>query len=233
MVNLVEIAGVNKRYGINKIVFQNLNLTLQSGKIIGLLGPNGSGKTTLIKMLAGLLSADAGSIMIGGHEVGPESKAIVSYLPERTYFNESLKVKSVINMFKDFYADFDENRAYDMMKMLNIDTNTVIKKLSKGNKEKVQLIMVMSRRAKLYLLDEPIAGVDPAARDFILKTILTNYDPSATILLSTHLIYDIENILDEIIFIRNGEILCHQNADELRQEKQMSVDEIFREVFRC
>ena len=233
MVNLVEIAGVNKRYGINKIVFQNLNLTFQSGKIIGLLGPNGSGKTTLIKMLAGLLSADAGSIMIGGHEVGPESKAIVSYLPERTYFNESLKVKSVINMFKDFYADFDENRAYEMMKMLNIDTNTVIKKLSKGNKEKVQLIMVMSRRAKLYLLDEPIAGVDPAARDFILKTILTNYDPSATILLSTHLIYDIENILDEIVFIRNGEILCHQNADEMRQEKQMSVDEIFREVFRC
>ncbi|MCM1273163.1 MAG: ABC transporter ATP-binding protein [Clostridium sp.] len=233
MSDLVQISGVSKHYGTKKVIFDNLNLSLESGKIIGLLGPNGSGKTTLIKLLSGLLSPAAGSILIDGKPVGPESKAIVSYLPERTYFNESLKVKNLVNMFKDFYADFDDARAYEMMGLLNIDSDMTLKKLSKGNKEKVQLIMVMSRRAKLYLLDEPIAGVDPAARDYILQTILTNYDPSATILLSTHLIYDIEKILDEIIFIKNGEIVCHKAADELREERGMSIDEIFREVFRC
>ncbi|MCM1288813.1 MAG: ABC transporter ATP-binding protein [Clostridium sp.] len=233
MGDLVQIEHVMKHYGIKKVIFQDLNLNIVSGKIIGLLGPNGSGKTTLIKLLAGLLSPAQGTILIDGKEIGPETKAIVSYLPERTYFNESLKVKNLVNLFKDFYADFDENRAYNMMGLLNIDPETVLKKLSKGNKEKVQLIMVMSRRAKLYLLDEPIAGVDPAARDYILNTILTNYDPNATIILSTHLIYDIEKILDEIIFLKNGEIVCHKGADELRQEKGMSVDEIFREVFRC
>lgn len=233
MSDLVQISGVSKHYGTKKVIFDNLNLSLESGKIIGLLGPNGSGKTTLIKLLSGLLSPAAGSILIDGKPVGHESKAVVSYLPERTYFNESLKVKSLVNMFKDFYADFDEARAYEMMELLNIDANMTLKKLSKGNKEKVQLIMVMSRRAKLYLLDEPIAGVDPAARDYILNTILTNYDPGATILLSTHLIYDIEKILDEIIFIKNGEIICHKLADELREERGMSIDEIFREVFRC
>lgn len=233
MSDLVQIEHVVKHYGMKKMIFQDLNLNIVSGKIIGLLGPNGSGKTTLIKLLSGLLSPVQGTILIDGKEIGPETKAIVSYLPERTYFNESLKVKNLVNMFKDFYADFDEERAYKMMQLLNIDPETVLKKLSKGNKEKVQLIMVMSRRAKLYLLDEPIAGVDPAARDYILNTILTNYDPNATIILSTHLIYDIENILDEVIFLKNGEIVCHKNADELREEKGMSVDEIFREVFRC
>lgn len=233
MNSLVEVSNVTKRYGVRKVVFQNLNLSLQSGKIIGLLGPNGSGKTTLIKMLSGLLCPDEGTIAINGNSIGIETKAIVSYLPERTYFNESLKVRQLVNMFKDFYSDFDENRAYEMMGLLNIDPETVLKRLSKGNKEKVQLIMVMSRRAKLYLLDEPIAGVDPAARDYILQTILRNYDPSATILISTHLISDIENILDEIIFVKQGQIVCHQNADELRQQRGMSVDEIFREVFRC
>ena len=233
MSDLVEISGVAKHYGTKKVIFNNLNLSLESGKIIGLLGPNGSGKTTLIKLLSGLLCPASGTILIDGKSVGPETKAIVSYLPERTYFNESLKVKNLVNMFKDFYADFDEQRAYDMMNLLNIDANMTLKKLSKGNKEKVQLIMVMSRRAKLYLLDEPIAGVDPAARDYILQTILTNYEPTATILLSTHLIYDIEKILDEVIFIKNGEIVCHKPADELREERGMSIDEIFREVFRC
>ncbi len=199
----------------------------------GLLGPNGSGKTTLIKMLAGLLKQDAGEITINGQKVGPDTKAVVSYLPERTYFNESLKIKNLVNMFKDFYADFDEARAYHMMELLKIEPEMVFKKLSKGNKEKVQLIMVMSRRAKLYLLDEPIAGVDPAARDYILQTIITNYDTEGSILISTHLISDIENILDDVIFVKEGNIVCHQNADTLRNEKGQSVDEIFREVFRC
>ena len=233
MSNIVQISGVRKGYGISNTVFEELNLTLESGKIIGLLGPNGSGKTTLIKMLAGLLRNDAGEILIDGMEIGAQTKAIVSYLPERTYFNEYLTVKNLIGMFKDFYADFDSDRAYKMMELLDINPNMVLKKLSKGNKEKVQLIMVMSRRAKLYLLDEPIAGVDPAARDYIMQTILTNYDENSTILISTHLIQDIENILDEVIFVKDGRIVCQENADELRQKKGQSIDEIFREVFRC
>ncbi|MGN0389581.1 MAG: ABC transporter ATP-binding protein [Wujia sp.] len=233
MSNVVEIANVRKGYGISKTVFEDLNLQLAEGKIIGLLGPNGSGKTTLIKLLAGLLRQEQGKITICGYPVGPESKAVVSYLPERTYFNEYLKIRQLVNQFKDFYADFDEKRAYDMMQLLNLDPNMTFKKLSKGNKEKVQLIMVMSRRARLYLLDEPIAGVDPAARDYILQTILTNYDEKATILLSTHLISDIENILDEVIFIKEGKIVCKQEADALRAQKGQSIDEIFREVFRC
>lgn len=233
MSNIVEIAGMSKGYGLSKTVFQDLNLNLESGKIIGLLGPNGSGKTTLIKTLAGLLRQDSGKVLIDGKDIGPETKAVVSYLPERTYFNEYMKVRDLVNMFHDFYEDFDEERACHMMELLSIDSNIILKKLSKGNKEKVQLIMVMSRRAKLYLLDEPIAGVDPAARDYILETILTNYDDKATILISTHLIQDIENILDEVIFIKEGQIVCHQDADSLRQQKGQSIDEIFREVFRC
>ena len=233
MSNVVEIAGVRKGYGLSKTVFDDLNLQLAEGKIIGLLGPNGSGKTTLIKLLAGLLRQEEGNISICGYPVGPQSKAIVSYLPERTYFNERLKIHQLVNQFKDFYEDFDEKRAYDMMQLLNLDPNMTLKKLSKGNKEKVQLIMVMSRHARLYLLDEPIAGVDPAARDYILQTILTNYDEKATILLSTHLISDIENILDEVLFIKEGKIICQQDADALRAQKGQSVDEIFREVFRC
>lgn len=233
MSNIVEIAGLYKSYGMGKQIFQDLNLNLETGKIIGLLGPNGSGKTTLIKLLSGLLRPEQGTLLIDGRQIGPETKAVVSYLPERTYFNEYLKVRNLVNMFKDFYADFDEMRAYHMMELLHIDADMVLKKLSKGNKEKVQLIMVMSRQAKLYLLDEPIAGVDPAARDYILHTILTNYNDKATILLSTHLIQDIENILDEVIFIKEGNIVCHKDADALRTEKGQSVDEIFREVFRC
>lgn len=229
---LVEITDVQKGYG-KKQVFNNLNLNIESGKIIGLLGPNGSGKTTLIKLLAGLLQVDKGSITIDERRIGADSKEVVAYLPERTYFNENLKVKNVINLFKDFYADFDEARAYHMLELLKIDTNMVIKKLSKGTKEKVQLIMVMSRKAKLYLLDEPIAGVDPAARDYIIETILSNFEQDASIIISTHLIYDIENILDDVIFIKEGNIVCHKGADVLREESGKSIDEMFREVFRC
>ena len=233
----LEIFNIGKKYK-NRPVLRNVSLNVRRGEAVGLLGPNGSGKTTLIKMLVGLLQPEKGSIRICGHEVGPESKAVVSYLPERTYLSGwmnvvQLKIRQLVNMFKDFYADFDETRAYDMMKLLNIDPDMTLKKLSKGNKEKVQLIMVMSRRARLYVLDEPIAGVDPAARDYIMQTILTNYDEKATILLSTHLISDIENILDEVIFIKEGEIICQKDADALRAEKGQSIDEIFREVFRC
>ncbi len=230
--NIVDISHVRKGYTKNQNVYEDLNLTIPAGKIVGLLGPNGSGKTTLIKMLAGLLAPDAGSISIAGFPVGHLSKAVVSYLPERTYFNEGLKVRSVINMFKDFYADFDEAQAYRMFQQLNIATNAVIKTLSKGTKEKVQLIMVMSRHAKLYLLDEPIAGVDPAAREYILKTILLNRDAAGTLLISTHLIQDIEPILDDVIMVRQGQIVIHQDAASLKASQGKSIDEIFREVFR-
>ena len=230
--NIVTVSHVKKGYKKNQNVYEDLNLTIPAGKIVGLLGPNGSGKTTLIKMLAGLLAPDSGDINIAGFPVGHKSKAVVSYLPERTYFNENLKVRSVINMFRDFYADFDEAQAYRMFGQLNIDTNAVIKTLSKGNKEKVQLVMVMSRHAALYLLDEPIAGVDPAAREYILKTILLNRDVSGTLLISTHLIQDIEPILDDVIMVRQGQIVVHQDAASLKASQGKTIDEIFREVFR-
>lgn len=230
--NLVEMNQVVKGYG-SKIVFANLNLSIPSGKIIGLLGPNGSGKTTIIKMLAGLLTQDSGSIRIGGYDIGDKTKAMVSYLPERTYLNEELKVSQIIQLFEMFFDDFDVVRANYMLQLLGIEQDSVLKRLSKGNKEKVQLIMVMSRRAKLYLLDEPIAGVDPAARDYILQTIISNYEPEATILISTHLISDIESVLDDVIFVRYGQIIAYRNADDLRSETGKSIDETFREAFRC
>lgn len=233
MYNLVDVVGVNKAYDNKVKVFENFNLSIRPGRIIGLLGPNGSGKTTLIKLLAGLLKPDQGDVMVNGVKVGYETKAMVSYLPERTYFNENLKVKELVGTFVDFYPDFDLERAYGMMSLLGINPDTVLKKLSKGNKEKVQLIMVMSRRAKLYLLDEPIAGVDPAARDYILQTILSNYDNQASIIISTHLIYDIESILDDVIFIKQGNLVVYQDADTLRSQQGKSIDEMFREVFRC
>lgn len=233
MSNLVTIKDLSKNYGKDKAVFNNFNLTIDSGKIIALLGPNGSGKTTLIKLLAGLLKQDKGEILIDGMPVGPETKAVVSYLPERTYFDESFTINMVIDVFKDFYKDFEAERAYEMLKLLKIEPTSVIKKLSKGTKEKVQLIMVMSRRAKLYLLDEPIAGVDPAARDYILNTIITNYDENATILMSTHLITDIENVIDHVIMLKEGEIVFNSEADALRLAQGKSIDELFREVFRC
>ena len=232
MSNLVEISGVKKGYGISKTVFEDLNLVLPEGKIIGLLGPNGSGKTTLIKMLVGLLQPEKGSIRICGHEVGPESKAVVSYLPERTYLSGWMNVVQLLDFFCDFYPDFDRNAAEHMLTALEISPKLRIRQMSKGTREKVQLILVMSRRARLYLLDEPIGGVDPATRDYIIHTILSNYNENASLVISTHLIADVENVLDDVIFINKGRILLQQSVDQIRQEKGCSVDELFREVFR-
>ena len=232
MSTLLECKNLSKRYGY-QVAIDHINLSLESGHIIGLLGPNGSGKTTLIKMINGLLTPSSGELSINGNPVGPESKKIVSYLPDHTYLNMNQRVRDIIAFFKDFYADFDEARAYDMLQKLNINPNDRLKTMSKGTKEKVQLILVMSRKAKLYVLDEPIAGVDPAARDYILNVILSNYEPDATILISTHLIADIENILDEVIFIQNGQIRLTASVDDIRSEQGKSVDALFREVFRC
>ena len=232
MSNLVEVSGVKKGYGISKTVFENLNLALPEGKIIGLLGPNGSGKTTLIKMLVGLLQPEKGSIRICGHEVGPESKAVVSYLPERTYLSGWMNVVQLLDFFCDFYPDFDRSAAEHMLTALEISPKLRIRQMSKGTREKVQLILVMSRRARLYLLDEPIGGVDPATRDYIIHTILTNYNENASLVISTHLIADVENVLDDVIFINKGRVLLQQSVDQIRQEKGCSVDELFREVFR-
>lgn len=224
--------GLTKVYG-NTLAVNNLNLTIPRGKIIGLLGPNGSGKTTLIKMINGLLTPTAGSILINGMAPGPETKARIAYLPERTYLQSGMKVCDLVDFFEDFYADFDKNRAISMLSALNIQPTAQLKTLSKGTKEKVQLILVMSRHADLFILDEPIAGVDPAARDYILNTIITNYNENASILLSTHLISDIENILDEVIFIRNGQVITHMPVDRIREEYGQSVDAYFRRVFAC
>lgn len=224
--------GLTKVYG-NTLAVNNLNLTIPRGKIIGLLGPNGSGKTTLIKMINGLLTPTAGSILINGMAPGPETKARIAYLPERTYLQSGMKVCDLVDFFEDFYADFDKNRAFSMLSALNIQPTAQLKTLSKGTKEKVQLILVMSRHADLFILDELIAGVDPAARDYILNTIITNYNENASILLSTHLISDIENILDEVIFIRNGQVITHMPVDRIREEYGQSVDAYFRRVFAC
>ena len=229
---VLECTGVSKKYG-KKEVLKNINLQLERGKIIGLLGPNGSGKTTLIKIINGLLTADEGDIKISGEQIGMESKKIISYLPDRTYLADWMKVKDIVGMFDDFYKDFSREKAEDMLKRLNINEDDRLKTLSKGNKEKVQLILVMSRQAQLYLLDEPIGGVDPAARDYILNTIITNYNPDASVVISTHLISDVEKVLDEAIFINNGEIVLHESVDDIREKYSTSVDGYFREVFKC
>ena len=229
---VLECTGVSKKYG-KKEVLKNINLQLERGKIIGLLGPNGSGKTTLIKIINGLLTADEGDIKVGGEQIGIESKKIISYLPDRTYLADWMKVKDIVGMFDDFYKDFSREKAEDMLKRLNINEDDRLKTLSKGNKEKVQLILVMSRQAQLYLLDEPIGGVDPAARDYILNTIITNYNPDASVVISTHLISDVEKVLDEAIFINNGEIVLHESVDDIREKYSTSVDGYFREVFKC
>ena len=232
MEQLLNCQNLTKRYGY-KTAIDNIDLSLERGRIIGLLGPNGSGKTTLIKLINGLLAPSSGSIAINGFAPGPETKKIVSYLPERTYFNSWMKVTDILNFFCDFYEDFDRNRAADMLRRLGIDENERLGAMSKGTKEKVQLIMVMSRDAQLYCLDEPIGGVDPAARDYILQTIITNYNEHASVLISTHLIADIENVLDDVIFIQNGHIRLHASVDEIREQEGKSVDALFREVFRC
>lgn len=229
---ILECKDLTKRYGA-RTALDGISLSLESGRIIGLLGPNGSGKSTLIKLINDLLSPTAGTLYINGHAPGLETKKIISYLPERSYLDENLKVSSYLSFFADFYEDFDTGRALDMLQRLNIDPALRIKTLSKGTQEKVQLILVMSRRARLYCLDEPIAGVDPAARDYILSTIINNYDENATILISTHLISDVENILDEVVFIHDGHIRLHAQVDDIRCDQGRSIDELFREVFKC
>lgn len=229
---LLECKNVTKKFS-NITAVDDVSFSIESGHIIGLLGPNGSGKSTLIKMMNGLLTPTSGSIYMEEAPIGVSSKRHISYLPDHTYLNMGQRVSDIIHFFADFYEDFDCKRAYDMLKRLQIEPSMRLKSMSKGTKEKVQLILVMSRRAKLYILDEPIAGVDPAARDFILDVILSNYDPSATILLSTHLIADIETILDQTIFIGNGRIQFNGSVDDLREKEGKSIDMIFREVFRC
>ena len=223
MRDLIECRNLQKNYG-KKEVLKDINLHIQKGKIIGLLGPNGSGKTTLMKLMNGLLQPTQGEVLIGGMEPGEETKSIVSYLPDKMYFADWMKVKDLMEFFQDFYADFDRERAENMCASLGIPQNEKIKSLSKGTKEKVQLILVMCRKARVYLLDEPIAGVDPAARDYILDTILTNYNPEGTVIISTHLISDIEKILDEVILIREGRILSHAEVDVMREESGKSID---------
>lgn len=230
---ILECKDLSKRYGSALYAVDHLDLTLERGQIVGLLGPNGSGKSTLIKLINGLLIPTDGTVLIDGKTPGVETKTIISYLPEQTYLNPSMKVKDAITYFTDFYMDFRPDRAVKMLKDLGIDTNARFKILSKGAKEKVQLILVMSRDAMLYILDEPIGGVDPAAREYILRTILMNYNENATILLSTHLIQDIENVLDRVIFLQNGRAVLNATVDEIRMEQRKSVDILFREVYRC
>lgn len=230
--SLVACKNLTKTYGSTTALL-DVNLDIEEGHIIGLLGPNGSGKTTLIKILNGLLTPTAGEIYVNEQPIGTASKKVISYLPDHTYLGSGMRVNEIIDFFKDFYEDFEEARAYDMLEKLNINPKQRLKSMSKGTKEKVQLILVMSRRASLYVLDEPIAGVDPAARDYILNTIITNYDEHASIIISTHLIADIENILDQVIFIKDGEIVKNCSVDSIREEEGKSVDALFREVFRC
>ncbi|MCM1135811.1 MAG: ABC transporter ATP-binding protein [Clostridium sp.] len=233
MKELVYVNNLTKVYEKKKLALEHMNLVIPRGRIIGLLGPNGSGKTTLIKLISGLLVPTEGEVLINGQRPGPESKACVSYLPERTYFQGSMRVSELIALFADFYADFRPEKAKEMLANLNINENAQLKTLSKGTKEKVQLIMVMSREAQLYILDEPIAGVDPAARDYILRTIITNYNENATVLISTHLITDIEKVLDEVIFIRDGRVVLQDTVEHIRESRGKSVDAYFREVFAC
>lgn len=229
---ILECNDLSKNYG-QKAALKNVNLTIEQGQIVGLLGPNGSGKTTLIKLINGLLQPSSGTIRVNGIKPGMETKAIVSYLSDKNYLSDWMRVEDIVHMFNDFYADFNMQKALDMLKDLDIDYKQKFKTLSKGTKEKVQLILVMAREAKLYVLDEPIAGVDPAARDYILRTILKNYNPEATVIISTHLIQDVEQIFDSVIFINNGEIALHETVDDVRFKFNKSVDQLFREVFKC
>ncbi|MBQ7915243.1 MAG: ABC transporter ATP-binding protein [Firmicutes bacterium] len=232
MIPILQCKDLNKFYGKFQALNQ-LSLTVAPGRIVGLLGPNGSGKTTLLKLANGLLTPNSGEILIDGKAPSIETKSIVSYLPERTYLSNWMKVTDAIAYFQDFYADFRPDVAMQMIQNLGIDPKKTLGTMSKGTREKVQLILVMSRAARLYLLDEPIGGVDPAARDYILNTILNNYAPNSTILISTHLISDIEQILDDVIFIQNGRAVLQSSVEEIRENQGMSVDALFREVFRC
>lgn len=232
MSSILTCKNLSKSFG-NKKALDNINLNIERGRIVGLLGPNGSGKSTFIKLCNDLLTPTSGELQIAGNTPGVETKRVVSYLPEKTYLNDWMKVSEIIELFQDFYTDFNVEKAYDMLKRLNINPSERLKTLSKGTKEKVQLILVMSREAQLYLLDEPIGGVDPAARDYILDTILGNYQENATIIISTHLISDIEKVLDDIIFLKDGQVVLTKTVDEIRGENGKSVDALFREVFKC
>ena len=229
---ILECKGLTRKFN-HFFALANVDLTLERGEIIGLLGPNGSGKTTLIKLINGLLLPTDGQITVNGSVPGVETKKIVSYLPERGCLDERRRISELISYYSDFYSDFDVSRAHTMLKDLDIDPSLRLKTLSKGTKEKVQLILVMSRDAQLYVLDEPIGGVDPAARDYILRTILTNYNEDASVLISTHLIADVENVLDRVLFLQNGQITLNASVDEIRSGHKKSVDALFREVFRC
>ena len=229
---LLEFKNVNKSFGDKKIL-KDINLVIPRGKIIGLLGKNGTGKSTLIKLINDLLTPTSGKILINGLPVGIESKKIISYLPERTYLDKTMTVNSVINYFEEFYDNFDSKKARKLLKDLKLDTDLKLSKMSKGMQEKVQLVLVMSRKADLYILDEPLGGVDPATRDYILDTILSNFNEGASVIISTHLISDIERILDEVIFINDGEIVLSSDSDELRKKENGSIDEIFRRMFKC
>ena len=232
MSSLLSVRNLTKKYsGVPALT--NISFELESGRITGLLGPNGSGKTTLIKTVCGLLQPDEGEILVDGNPVGIESRKVISYLPDSTYLGTGMAVREIIEFFSDFYEDFEEERAYDMLSRLGINADTKLRTMSKGTREKVQLILVMSRRARLYILDEPIAGVDPAARDYILNTIISNYDRGSSILISTHLISDVENVLDDVIFLKEGNIVRFTSVEEIRGVEGKSVDGLFREVFRC
>ena len=230
--NLLEIKKINKSFD-NKKILTDINLSISCGKIVGLLGKNGAGKSTLIKLINDLLTPSSGEILVNGIEIGVESKKVISYLPERTYLNKQMKVSEIIELFKDFYQDFDEDKAIRLLKDLDLDINQSLTKMSKGMQEKVQLVLVMSRKADLYILDEPLGGVDPATRDYILDTILSNFNENASVIISTHLISDIERILDEVIFIDKGKIVLKSDADKLRNKEKASIDEIFRRMFKC
>ena len=230
--NLVEIRDLNKSFG-DKQVLKNINLNIPKGKIIGLLGKNGMGKTTLIKLINDLLTITSGEILVNGKKIGIESKKVISYLPERTYLDKSMKISQVLKYFSEFYDNFDINKAKRLIKDLDLDEELKISKMSKGMQEKLQLILVMSRKSDLYILDEPLGGVDPATRDYILDTILSNFCEGASVIISTHLISDIERILDEVIFINKGEIVLHEECDTLRNKENGSIDEIFRRMFKC
>ena len=229
---LLQCINLNKSFGKKKVL-KAVNLTIPRGKIIGLLGKNGTGKSTLIKSINNLLTIDSGNILINGKEIGVESKKIISYLPERTYLDKTMTVEQVLKYFEDFYDNFDVKKAKRLLKDLNLDLKEKLSKMSKGMQEKVQLVLVMSRDAELYILDEPLGGVDPATRDYILDTILTNFNENASIIISTHLISDVERILDEVIFINDGKIILQAASDELRTKENGSIDEIFRRMFKC
>ena len=229
---LIACQGLSKAYG-RKPALSGVDLEVGRGRIVGLLGPNGSGKTTLIKLLCGLIQPTAGTLAVDGLPIGPETKALISYLPDRMYFASWMRATDLFDLFRDFYRDFDYDKALAMCRSLGVEPRDRIKTMSKGTKEKVQLVLVMARKAQLYLLDEPIAGVDPAARDFILRTILTNYNEEGSVLISTHLIADIEKVLDEAVFLKEGKLVLHETVDNIREREGRSVDALFREIFRA